>query len=77
MNKFLEDVQVEADKAIAKHGNFNSLHEAYAVTLEEIDELWDEVRKKQSKRNHQDVYNELVQIAACCLKTTHILKLEQ
>lgn len=77
MTKFLEDVQIEANKAIVKHGNFNSLHEAFAIMWEECDELWEHVRKKQSKRNHQEVYNELVQIAACCLKATNLLNLEK
>lgn len=43
---------------------FNGLHEAYAVLLEEIDELWDEVKKKRSKRDWKEVAHELSQIAA-------------
>lgn len=74
MNKFFIDVEKEVNKAIKTHGNFNSLHEAYAVTLEELDELWEHVRQKQSKRNHKEIYEELVQIAACAYKTTIILK---
>ncbi len=37
---------VEAMRAIEKHGGkvFNSSHEAYAVLLEEVDELWDAIK---------------------------------
>lgn len=65
---FLEEVQAEAERAVAKHGQFNSLHEAYAVMYEEVDEFWEEVRKKRKKRDPEKIRAELVQIAACCMK---------
>lgn len=74
MDKFLEDVKKEAEKAVLKHGDFHSLHEAYSVTLEEMDEWWEHVKMKQSKRDHKAIYDELVQIAACCVKASQILK---
>lgn len=47
MTKTLRDVAVEVERAKGIHsGAFNSHHEAYAVTKEEFDELWEEVRKK-------------------------------
>ncbi len=57
---------VEAELAIAcsRFKPFNSLHEGYAVLLEEVDELWDEVKKKQNGRDYERVYRELVQVAA-------------
>lgn len=73
---FLHDVAVEAERAVSLHGDFRSLHEAYAVLLEEVDELWDEVRKKSAHRIDLDVYSELVQIAACCVKTAAMLRNE-
>jgi hypothetical protein len=42
----------------------NSLHEAYAVLLEEVDEVWDIVRQKKSARDPAKLAAELVQIAA-------------
>lgn len=76
MKKFLKDVEKEAKRAVKLHGEFNSLHEAYAVTLEELDEFWEEVRKKKKDRNKEDIYSELVQIAACCYKTVQYLENE-
>lgn len=34
-------------KARVKHGQMRSPHEGYAILLEEVDELWDEVRRWQ------------------------------
>ena len=42
------EIEKEIYKAKKKHTeNFNSSHEAYAVILEEFDELWDEIKKKE------------------------------
>lgn len=42
----------------------NSAHEGFAILKEEVDELWDEVRKNQKVRDPADMLKELVQIAA-------------
>lgn len=39
-------------------------HEAYAVILEELDELWDEIKKKQSNYDIDAQRKEAVQLAA-------------
>jgi hypothetical protein len=41
----------EARLACAKWNAFNSTHEGYAVILEELDELWDEVKKKNPSKD--------------------------
>ena len=66
--KFALPVFDEVAQACAKHAPMNSLHEAYAVLLEEVDELWDECRKKSSERNRDDVRTELIQIAAMAFR---------
>jgi hypothetical protein len=38
------DVQMEINRARVKHPAIHSLHEGYAVLLEEVDELWERVR---------------------------------
>ena len=68
MNAFLGDVFDEMLSATEKYGGFNSAHEAYGVILEELDEFWDEVKKKRSLRNTDNMRTELVQTAAMCMK---------
>jgi hypothetical protein len=46
----------------------SSLHEGYAVLLEEVDEFWEIVKMKASKRDAEKTYEELVQIAAMAQK---------
>ncbi len=53
----------------------NSYHEGYAVILEEVDELWDEVKRKTSERDPNAAREELVQIAAMCQKMAEDLGL--
>jgi NTP pyrophosphatase (non-canonical NTP hydrolase) len=61
---FALDVDREARRAARKHRPYSSLHEGYAVLLEEVDEFWDEVRKKEAARDSEAIREELVQIAA-------------
>jgi len=60
----INDVMIEYGEAVATNGPFSSAHEGYAVLLEEMDELWDEVKKKQSERDPRKLYHEAKQIAA-------------
>jgi hypothetical protein len=64
----LGDVAAEMDRAINKFPPMNTLHEGYAILLEEVDELWDLVKKKQSERPVPEVYEECIQIAAMALR---------
>jgi hypothetical protein len=41
-----QEIWIEYDEAISKYGDFKSLHEGYAILLEEVDELWEEIKKK-------------------------------
>lgn len=68
-----EEMEVIIEKAYKKHGDMNSFHEAYAVILEELDEFWDEVKKKQPDKANSRT--ELLQIAAMCIKTIESLDL--
>ena len=55
-------IEDELELAMSKHEPFNSPHEAYAVILEEMDELWEEV-KANNGTTHRGV-SEAVQIGA-------------
>lgn len=54
----------EVAQAKATYPPFNSLHEGYAVLWEEVEELWDEIKKKPTDRNWNKLKNECVQVAA-------------
>ena len=64
MSVFRELVTIELARARSKHTDIHSLHEGYSVLLEEVDELWEEVKKRREKRNQKALRMELVQIAA-------------
>jgi len=64
MTTFQKQVRVELTSARKQHGNINSLHEGYAVILEELDEFKEEVWKRSAKRNKANMLKELIQIAA-------------
>jgi NTP pyrophosphatase (non-canonical NTP hydrolase) len=66
VDPFLEEMIIELDHAESKHPAPHSLHEAYGVILEEVDEFWDEVKKQTSARDPEHIKKELVQIAAMC-----------
>jgi hypothetical protein len=40
-------VQNELDKAVKKHNPMREEHEGYAVILEELDELWSEIKMRE------------------------------
>jgi len=44
--EIIQDVMDEIESAEKKHPPFRSSHEGYAIIKEELDELWDEVRRK-------------------------------
>lgn len=64
--RFFEDVTAELDHAYAKHGaDLWGRHEFYGVLAEEVDEVWDAIKKDLPL---DDVYKEAVQVAAMCLR---------
>ena len=64
-------IATEVERA-KRHGErFASLHEAYAVLLEELDEVWDITRQKRRDRDALELRKELIQIAAMAVKALH------
>lgn len=62
---FSESVREELHSARQQHpGEQHSFHEGYAVLLEEVEEVWDEVKLKSSLRNRDKMLHELVQVGA-------------
>jgi hypothetical protein len=58
----------EIMSAVGKWPAFNSAHEAYGVLLEEMDELWDEVKINQKHRTLSAMRKEAIQVAAMALR---------
>ena len=64
----LHEIGQEVMRARQKFRPFNSAHEGYAVLLEEVEELWQEVKRKQSSRDLERMQAEAVQIAAMAIR---------
>jgi len=74
MHNFRTMVDAELTRLRRKHdiGNF---HEGWALIYEEVDELWEEVRKKNGHRSRKNSLRELVQIAALAQRMAEDLNL--
>ncbi|MBA7577647.1 hypothetical protein ES708_19500 [subsurface metagenome] len=61
-------------RAVEEHGHpyFNSYHEGYAVIKEELDELWEEV-KKYPNQDNKNLKKEAIQIGAMALRFVYDL----
>lgn len=75
VNQTFEDYVRMENERIRDLEDFNSPHEVYAMILEEVDEFWDEVKKKQEERNYGNMLVELVQIASTCQRGAESLNL--
>ena len=62
-----EEFAAELFRARAKFAPMASAHEGYAVILEELDELWDIVKQKQTERDYAALRKETVQLGAMVL----------
>lgn len=61
-----ERISEELDRAYSKHGRDPwGRHEFYAILLEEVDELWEAIKRDEPQER---VYAELVQVAAMCFR---------
>ena len=64
----MTEVLNELIRATRINKPFNSSHEGYAVILEEVDELWAEVRKRRAERDKGRMREECIQIAAMAVR---------
>lgn len=60
------EMATEVKRARDMYPKFVSMHEGYAVLLEELDELWDEV--KQKKGDPAKLRMEAVQVGAMAIR---------
>ncbi len=71
----INSIADEVMRARRSHEPLNSAHEAYSVILEELDEFWDEVKRKRADRNPEAMLKELIQCGAMCVRAASDLKL--
>ena len=62
------EVLEELARARASFQPMASAHEGYAILLEEVDELWDEVKKSPKKRDPGAMRKEAIQTAAMAIR---------
>lgn len=62
----LHQVETELVRAVSKFPAMQSAHEGWAVIKEELDELWDEVKKKEPSRSN--MAHEATQVAAMAIR---------
>jgi len=62
---FISRIVLELTFATEKFNAFNSTHEGYAVILEELDELWDEIKANSDSKT---MSKEAIQVAAMALR---------
>lgn len=74
MEAFCEAIQDEYNTARTLFPKFHSAHEAYAVLLEEVEEFWQEVKKKD--QSPEAMRKELIQIAAMSMSAVLDLSLD-
>lgn len=69
LENILEDITREFRSAVHTWGGFSSLHEAYAIVLEEVDELWEEVKSSQKNPEHIKLARkEAIQVATMAIR---------
>jgi hypothetical protein len=80
---YADRIAAENQRAVSLHPDpIHSVHEAYAVIKEELDEFWEQVKVNPRKLDAQErtarlekMRNELLQTAAMCLRTMVDLRL--
>ncbi len=65
------EASIEAGRAAEMWPPMNSAHEAFAVLLEEVDELKAHVWTNQNKRDLQLMRKEVIQVAAMAIRFAH------
>ena len=63
-NEALGLIEIEFTEAQKKFSRFNNSHEGYAVILEELDEMWDEIKANRRISTKK----EAVQVGAMALR---------
>ena len=68
MESAIKEVMDELIVAMEKHPSMRSPHEGFAILNEEVDELWDEIRRPQDIHDRERMREECVQVAAMAIR---------
>lgn len=69
INLVIKEVKEELQKATKKFGKFHNAHEGYAVLLEEVDELWENVKLNQRVPTRlRKIREEAIQVSAMAIR---------
>lgn len=69
IDKILDRILKEFEDATFKFPAFNNAHEGYAVLLEEVDELWENIKLNQSTPGRTElIRDEAIQVAAMAIR---------
>lgn len=66
ISEALTEINIEFNKASEEYPEFHSFHEGYSIILEELDEAWDEIKKK--KQDPERIKHEIIQTGAMCIR---------
>ena len=68
--EIFESVEIEYRNATSLFGTFHNAHEGYAVLLEEVDELWENVKLNQIRNPDRKakMRREAIQVAAMAIR---------
>jgi ADP-dependent phosphofructokinase/glucokinase len=66
--EIFSEVFEEVQRARNLYTAFNSNHEGYATLLEELDELWDEIKKNKPREWTEEMRKEAIQVAAMAVR---------
>jgi len=64
----LKQIEQEYLRASDLYPDLHSNHEAYAVIKEEVDELWDAIKKNKDTKGNNQIRHELIQIGAMVVR---------
>ena len=68
----LGEIEEEFRRASKLHAKMNTPHEGYAILKEEVDELWDIVKRKELFRGRNDqLHAECIQVGAMAMRFLH------
>ena len=79
-DQIIEQVKAELYRATRQHGPMKSGHEGYAVILEEMDELWHEIKHGTKSKARKEAVREAfwyIDLPAVCVGEVEALPLEE